>query len=128
MKKLPVSVGILSWKGYKSLENSLLSYRSNGLNSLSSDKYICLPEFTKRYKLIKKGFGYRTILFKNNIGILSGFKELAKKMPSGPLLLLENDLPLVENKETFKQLSEALQMLKKSNVAQVRLKRKKNTG
>ena len=50
-------------------------------------------------------------------------------MPSGPLLLLENDLPLAENKEeTFKQLSEALQMLKKSNVAQVRLRSKKIPG
>ena len=61
MKKLPLSIGILSWKGYKSLENSLLSYKINGLNSLSSDKYICLPEFTKEGINLSNKFGYKTI-------------------------------------------------------------------
>ena len=49
--------------------------------------------------------GHCWILIEKNIGILSGFKELAEAMPEGPILLLENDLELVESAETtFSQL------------------------
>ena len=79
MKKLPLSIGILSWKGYRSLKNSFLSYKRNGLNTLTDDKYICLPEYSEKGIHMSEQFGYRPILFKENIGILAGFKELAKK-------------------------------------------------
>ena len=46
MKKLSLSIGILSWRGYKSLHNALKSYEKNGLNSMISSKFICLPEYT----------------------------------------------------------------------------------
>lgn len=129
MKKLPLSIGILSWKGYSSLENSLLSYKINGLNKLVSEKYICLPEYNEKGIELSKKFGYEPLLFKKNLGILKGFKELAKKMPDGPLLLLENDLPLIESKnETFKQLTQSIKNLYNSQVAQVRLRSRKNPG
>ena len=129
MKKLPLSIGILSWKGYKSLENSLLSYKINGLNHLVSKKYICLPEYNEKGVFLSKKFGYKPILFEKNLGILNGFKELAKKMPDGPLLLLENDLPLIKNeKETFEQLNQSIKFLYSNNVAQVRLRSRKNPG
>ena len=55
MKKLSLSLGILSWKGYKSLENALESYEKNGLSSLVSSKFICLPDYTEEgIKLAKK--------------------------------------------------------------------------
>ena len=97
MKNLNFSIGILSWKGYASLHNSLKSYQENGLNSLTQSKFICLPEYNNEGIKICKNFGYTPILFKKNIGILNGFKNLALNMPEGPLLLLENDLPLVAN-------------------------------
>ena len=129
MKKLPLSIGILSWKGYNSLRNSLLSYKENGLNNLTDQKYICLPEYTQKGIELSKEFGYRPILFKKNIGILNGFKELAKKMPEGPLLLLENDLPLIEDKkETFNQLSQSIKLLYKNKVSQIRLRSIKEPG
>ena len=129
MKKLPLSIGILSWRGYESLNNSLLSYKKNGLNSLTDHKYICLPGYTQKGIDLSEKFGYRPILFKQNIGILNGFKELAKKMPQGPLLLLENDLPLIESKkETFDQLSQSIKLLYKDKVSQIRLRSIKEPG
>ena len=123
MKNLKFSIGILSWKGYDSLYNSLNSYEKNGLNSLTKSKFLCLPEYSSRGIEIAKKFSYRPILFKNNIGILGGFKSLALNMPDGPLLLLENDLPLVENyKITFNLLKQSLKHLYKYNAAQVRLR------
>ena len=36
MNSLPFSIGIISWKGYDSLENSLISYKKNGLLKLTN--------------------------------------------------------------------------------------------
>ena len=69
MKELPISIGVLSWKGYESLNNSLISYQNNGLNQLSSEKYICLPEYTQEGINLSNKFGYKSILLKKNNGI-----------------------------------------------------------
>ena len=63
MSKLPFSIGILSWKGYKSLKNSISSYKKNGLNSLTEEKYICLPEYSQQGIEISKSYGYKPLLF-----------------------------------------------------------------
>ena len=129
MQKLPLSIGILSWRGYKSLHNALKSYEKNGLNSMISSKFICLPEYTNEGINLSKKYGYKPLLYKKNLGILDGFKQLARKMPHGPLLLLENDLPLVENKlKTYKQLCLSLELLNKQKTAQIRLRSRKSPG
>ena len=129
MKNLNFSIGILSWKGYASLHNSLKSYEENGLSSLTQSKFICLPEYNNEGIKICKNFGYKPILFKKNIGILNGFKNLALNMPDGPLLLLENDLSLVANdKMTHTLLKQSLEHLYKYKAAQVRLRSIKDPG
>ena len=68
-------------------------------------------------------------LIKKNIGILGGFKELAKQMPRGPILLLENDLELIENtKTTFNQMKKSIDLLSKHNAIQVRLRSRFDPG
>ena len=129
MQHLRFSIGILSWRGYDSLINSLLSYEKNGLSYLTNDKFICLPEYTKEGIQIAKKFNYEPILIKNNKGILEGFKILAEQMPNGPLLLLENDLPLVENKKTtYDQLKISLELLSRPRVIQIRLRNRCQPG
>ena len=64
MINLPFSIGILSWKGYDSLLNSLITYEKNGLSKLTNNKYICLPEYTKEGIEIAKLFCYEPILIK----------------------------------------------------------------
>ena len=75
MNNIEFSIGILSWKGYDSLTNSLLSYQKNGLSKLTKNKFICLPEYSEEGIKIAKKFGYKPILIENNIGILDGFKN-----------------------------------------------------
>ena len=129
MNYLRFSIGILSWKGYDSLLNSLESYKKNGLSDLTDDKFICLPEYTKEGINIAKKFGYKPIMIEENIGILGGFKTLAEKMPKGPLLLLENDLELIENKNTtYKQIKKSLEFLARPKVIQIRLRSRSNPG
>ena len=129
MSKLQFSIGILSWKGYDSLRNSLISYEKNGLSELTNSKFICLPEYNEEGIEIAKKFKYEPILIRENIGILGGFKELAKQMPKGPILLLENDLELIENrKTTFNQIKKSIDLLAKHNAIQVRLRSRFDPG
>ena len=129
MMALPFSIGILSWKGYDSLLNSLVTYENNGLSKLTKHKYICLPEYKKEGIEIAEKFCYKPILIKENIGILGGFKALAEKMPKGPILLLENDLPLIVNEnETYQQIKKSLELLSKEKVIQIRLRSRINPG
>ena len=129
MSKLQFSIGILSWKGYDSLKNSLISYEKNGLSKLTNHKFICLPEYNEEGIKIAKRFNYKSILIDENIGILGGFKELAKQMPKGPILLLENDLELIENtKTTFDQIKKSIHYLSKYNATQVRLRSRLDPG
>ncbi len=128
-EKLLFSIGILSWKGYDSLYNSLISYKKNGLSDLTDNKYVCLPEYTKEGIQIAKKFNYKPILVNQNIGILGGFKTLAERMPKGPLLLLENDLELVEEKEkTYNQIKKSIELLSRPQVIQIRLRSRINPG
>ena len=129
MVKLKFAIGILSWKGYDSLLNSLITYENNGLSKLTNQKYICLPEFEKEGIEIAKRFCYEPILVKKNLGILGGFKALVEKLPKGPILLLENDLPLIENeKTTYQQIKKSLEFLSNNKVIQIRLRSKTNPG
>ncbi len=129
MNLLPFSIGIISWKGYDSLENSLISYEKNGLSKLTNKKFICLPEYTDKGIKLAKRFKYKTILFKENIGILGHLKILVNNMPSGPILLLENDLELIENKETtYNQIKLSIDFLSKYNAIQVCLRNRFNPG
>jgi len=129
MVTLPFSIGILSWKGYDSLINSLKTYENNGLSKLTKHKYICLPDYKKEGIEIAKKFYYKPILIKKNLGILGGFKALAENMPEGPILLLENDLPLIENeKTTYQQLKKSLELLSNQTVIQIRLRSRTNPG
>ena len=129
MKNLNFSIGILSWKGYDSLYNSLKSYEKYGLNSLTKSKFLCLPEYSSRGLELAKKFDYKPILFEKNIGILNGFKNLVLNMADGPVLLLENDLLLVENsKITLALLKQSVEHLYKYNAAQVRLRSIKDPG
>ena len=129
MKKLPLAIGILSWKGYDSLENSLYSYEKNGLSNMTKHKFVCLPEYEEEGIKIVKKYNYKPILIKENLGILGGFKKLAKEMPKGPILLLENDLELVENKkEIYSQLQKSINLLHKHRLIQVRLRSRRSPG
>ena len=129
MYKLSFAIGILSWKGYDSLENSLFSYKKYGLSNMTNQKFVCLPEYSEEGIKIVEKYNYKPILVKQNLGILGGFKLLVENMPQGPILLLENDLELIENKkETYSQLEKSINLLNEQRFIQVRLRSVKNPG
>ena len=48
MEKLPISIGILSWKSGQTLVNTLTTYHDNGLFDLVNDVCILFQEFSKK--------------------------------------------------------------------------------
>ena len=77
MSTLNFSIGILSWQGYDSLVNSLISYQKNGLSLLTNQKFICLPEYTKEGLKIAKKFKIKAIPIKSALNASN--KILMKK-------------------------------------------------
>ena len=93
-----------------------------------ADFLIRLLEKKENLKIVEK-YNYKPILIKKNLGILGGFKKLAEEMPKGPILLLENDLELVENKkETYSQLQKSINLLYEQSLIQVRLRSRRSPG
>ena len=70
---LPFAIGILSWKGYDSLENSLNSYKKNGLSNMTKYKFVCLPEYKDEGIKIVEKYNYKPILIKKKFGYSWGF-------------------------------------------------------
>lgn len=127
MNKLPISVGILSWKSKKTLENTLNSYKINGLLDICEEVKIIFQEYSDKDIELANKFNLNHICLNDNIGIGKAFELLATTAKFPNILLLEHDWQLVENKDlTYKMLSESLDLLNK--VSCVRLRHRKNYG
>ena len=97
MHPLPISIAILSWNSVKTLNNTLDSYRRNGLLKLSDDITILFQEVTEDDRMLAKKYGIKTIGLKENIGIGKGIAELIGKTKHSYILFLEHDWELIEN-------------------------------
>lgn len=109
---MTIGFGILSWRGYDSLERSLQSYEDADLFSLFDECKVFLPEaqpagidLVERYKIPYEATS-------TNLGILGGFKHLAESLTSEFVLLSENDYLLIESRDEAKaQLARAVNAL-----------------
>ena len=52
MNHLGFAIGILSWRGYDSLENSLHSYKKNGLSIENYNKIVKQISDTEKYEIL----------------------------------------------------------------------------
>ena len=78
MSKLPISIGILSWRGHQTLLQTLASYNNNLLQYVN-DVCILFNEVSNEDKKVAKLFNIPYIGKENNIGIGKGFLELIKQ-------------------------------------------------
>jgi hypothetical protein len=69
MEKLPLGIGILSWKSGQVLVDTLTTYYQNGLFDLVEDVTILFQEVTEQDIQIFRHFGLDCIGLYNNIGI-----------------------------------------------------------
>lgn len=129
MSKLDLTLCILSWKSHKTLNNTLSSYKKNGLLELSNQRLIFFQEISEEDKTIATGYDLDFLGSKNNIGIGKAFSELVNNAKSDYILLLENDWELVEDiSNVYKIISDSISFLKNDIADVVRLRHRKNYG
>jgi hypothetical protein len=112
MNKLPISIGILSWRSGQTLIDTLLTYYQNALFEIVNDTTILFQEITDEDKQIADHFSLPYIGLNENIGIGKAFINLAKNAQTENILLLEHDWQLIEDRETtYDRLSSGLELL-----------------
>lgn len=127
-EKLPISIGILSWKSRKTLKNTLDSYIKNGLFDIVNDYTIFFQEVSDEDKKIANEYKIPFIGIDQNIGIGKAFIKLTEIARTDNILLLEHDWELIENNEiTFKRLEEGIKILN-SGYDVIRYRHRKNPG
>ena len=98
--KLPISIGILSWKSGQTLVNTLQTYFDREFLHQVNDVCILFQDVTDEDKQIAEHFGIPYIAKETNIGIGQAFIELTQQAKTDNVLILEHDWKLIENKET----------------------------
>ena len=112
MSKLPLSIGILSWKSGQTLVNTLQTYFDREFLHQVNDVCILFQEVSEQDKQIAEHFNIPYIAKDSNIGIGKGFIELTEQAKTDNVLILEHDWKLIENKETTsKRLKSGIDLL-----------------
>jgi hypothetical protein len=128
MKKLPISIGILSWHSGQTLIDTLFSYHQNGLFKIVNDITILFQEITDEDKQIADHFSLSYIGLNENIGIGKAFIKLTENAQTENILLLEHDWKLIENLgTTYNRLNSGLDLLNNKYDC-IRYRHKSNPG
>lgn len=118
-----LGLGILSWKGYDSLEASLATYNRIGMLGLFDEAVAYLPEAGEPGPSICRAAGVRPVEMPGNDGILAGFEGLARSMSAEIVLLVENDCPvIVDYEEAKRQILHARRLIESREARIVRLR------
>ncbi len=124
-----IGLGILAWRGSKSLEIALKSYAENNFFSLFDDAMIFLPDPDEQVQNVARQYPLRIETHKQNLGILGGMEEIAKRIATDYIFFTENDNPLLENKrEAKRQIIKALQLLASKQAIKARMRHTKKPG
>lgn len=104
IKRKTIGVGVLSWRGYSSLEASLQSYVKHKFLDIFDEALLFLPEAQPQGHALGAKYGIKTREHSENLGIYGGFRALAENLSTDFVLLLENDWLLTE-KNALSQIS-----------------------
>ncbi len=120
---------MLCWRGYEDFARALESYEAAGLFDLFGETMVFFQDADTEAAALAGRFGLDWRGSTENLGILGGFKALASAMDSELLLLLENDLPLIEDREeTARQIELATRLLLSGQAQVVRLRSVRQPG
>lgn len=127
--KLDIEIGILSWKSYKTLTNTLESHQNNGLYNIIKKKTIYYQEIKEKDVDIAKKYNFNILGSPDNIGIMYAFLELIKNSKCKYFIFAENDFELVHNEEETRSiLQDCINLLDNYNIDIVKLRDRKKPG
>lgn len=132
-ERLPITLAMVDYKSPLSLNNTLHSYRKNGLFDLVNESLMYLQEIQtyNRASLSMLGdYPFRLVLSSlNNTYVHGAMLELIKASSQPYVLFLEKDFELVEQRTMASyRLTQAMELLDSGNVAVVRLKNRLRPG
>lgn len=124
-----VGLGVLSWRGHKSLRQALESYQKEDFFSLFDEAMIFLPDPDQDVRDVASNYPLRIETSAENKGILSGMEEIANRLTTDYIFFTENDCPLVENRdEADRQIQKALELLQDDRACMARMRHVKQYG
>jgi len=124
-----VGLGILSWRGHKSLEQSLNSYAKEDFFDLFDDCMAFLPDPDENVQKVVRKFPVRAESDSENKGIMAGMEEIAQRLKTDYIFFVENDCPLLESKaEAHRQIKKALNLLHTNQACVARMRHVKQFG
>jgi len=124
-----ITIGILCWKSFQTVENTLKSYKNNGLFKMAQP-VIYFQERTAECDAIATKYGITDIIGTNeNTGILQAFIDLIEHCKTPYFIFAECDFELIHNAaETKEILEESIKLMTEHSVPLVRLRDKKKPG
>jgi len=130
MQKVNLSVGILTWNAYRTLENTLNTYKASGLLDMVNDVCIFAQQATQTDYKLAHSFGTDIILSDKNVGIGKGLSTLAHAAESPYILLLENDWIVLEKyfDIVYDELQTAVEAVKTDKADVVKMRSRYDFG
>jgi len=124
-----VGLGILSWRGHASLNQSLKSYAKEDFFSLFDEAMIFLPDPDDDVQNVCENHPLRIEKSSENNGIMAGMEEIANRLDTDYIFFTENDCPLIENRaEAQRQIKKALDLLADDTVCMARMRHVEQPG
>ncbi len=124
-----VGLGILSWRGHRSLDAAMASYQRADFFSLFDDCMIYLPDPDHDVQDVAAKYPLRIEKNTENLGILVGMEEIAKRLRTDYIFFTENDCPLLEPRaEAERQIMISLSLLASGQAKMARMRHVKKFG
>lgn len=124
-----VGLGVLSWRGHRSLDVAMATYQKADFFSLFDECMIFLPDPDDDVQKIAKKYPLRIETDPANAGILVGMEEIAKRLKTDYIFFTENDCPLLETRaEADRQITKARELLMSGQAKMARMRHVKNYG
>ncbi len=124
-----IGLGILSWRGHRSLDAAMTSYQEADFFSLFDEAMIFLPDPDEAVLDIANKYPLRIETDPNNAGILVGMEEIAKRLNTDYIFFTENDCPLLEPRdEAERQINKARNLLMSGQAKMARMRHVKHYG
>ena len=124
-----IGLGVLSWRGHRSLDAAMSTYQLADFFSLFDECMIFLPDPDEDVQKIAAKYPLRVETSPNNLGILVGMEEIAKRLDTDYIFFTENDCPLLESRtEAERQIHKSLELLTANKAIMARMRHTKNYG
>lgn len=122
------TLGILTWKAPRTLENSLRAWQSVPAE-IFERRFVFCQEFDPEEMELARKYGFEVEGHSENIGIQNGLKSIAELAATPTVLIAENDCePYLVNESTRAQLVSAIQATAAGEVVCMKLENRRIPG